>query len=89
MSETLPIPLDDTNRATEASTVVKAEGYLNYIGETRVYFLIPNLGWSLFFNISDQSLKQQVITAFASPTVFEVYVFYTGSTVNAVQVRTI
>lgn len=89
MSEKLSIPLDDANRAKEANTVVKAEGYLNYIGETRVYFLIPNLGWSLFFKISDQSLKQQVITAFANPTVFEVYVFYTGATVNAVQVKTI
>jgi hypothetical protein len=74
--------------AGQNNTVVQAQGYLNYIGETRVYFLLPNLGWQLYFDINDQALKMQILTAFAHPQQFKVFVFYQGTTVNAVQVVT-
>jgi hypothetical protein len=74
--------------AGQNNTVVQAQGYLNYIGESRVYFLVPNLGWSLYFDIGDQTQKMQVLTAFANRQQFKVYVFYQGTTVNAVQVIT-
>jgi hypothetical protein len=70
------------------NTVTQAQGYLNYIGESRVYFLLPNLGWQLYLDINDQALKMQVLTAFAHPQQFKVYVFYQGTTVNSVQVVT-
>jgi hypothetical protein len=74
--------------AGQNNTVAQAQGYLNYIGESRVYFLLPNLGWSLYSDINDQQLKMQVLTAFAHPQQFKVFVFYQGTTVNAVQVVT-
>jgi hypothetical protein len=69
--------------------VVLSKGYLNYIGETRVYFLIDGLGWSLFYDVPDQALKQQLLTAAAAPKILETYVFYQGNKVTAVQVRTV
>jgi len=74
--------------AGQTNTVVQAQGYLNYIGESRVYFLVPNMGWQLYFDVGDQTLKMQILTAFANPQQFKVYVFYQGTTVNAVQVVT-
>jgi len=84
MSDNIPSPKIDTTQKNEA---VKAQGYLNYIGETRVYFLLPSLGWELFYDVSDQAFKEQILTAFANPDNFEVYVFYQGTTVNSIQVK--
>jgi hypothetical protein len=86
MSDKAPAP---QAAAAQANQVVLAQGYLNYIGETRVYFLTPSLGWGLFLDISDESLKQQLLTAFANPPNYSVYIFFQGTTVNAVQIKNI
>ena len=71
----------------EASyTVTQATGCYNYIGETNMYFFTENSG-QFTFSVTDDGLKQQIWNAFENPTQFKCYVFHTGTTVNAIQVR--
>lgn len=86
MSHATPLP---SIAEPEGYTVVLAKGYLNFIGETRIYFRTESLGWGLFFDVSDQGLKQQIFAAFATPDIFKVYLFHRGMTVAAVQVSSV
>lgn len=87
----MPVQQEEAVTAPEGATsgsytVTKSTGCYNYVGESSMYFFTESAG-QFVFTVTDNDLKAQIWAAFENPTQFTCYVFHTGATVIAIQVR--